>query len=110
MLGSTRKENPITNTQRDLEPDSEVDGLIVVNGNDPERYPDEGISTDAGNMGGFYDGFDVMSETQELSPPDNTESDLEDAMQDMQDAGLRIVQFTLSLTDVRMFWLWENPP
>jgi len=35
MLGSTRKENPITNTQRDLEPDSEVDGLIVVNGNDP---------------------------------------------------------------------------
>jgi len=35
MLGSTRKENSITNTQRDLEPDSEVDGLIVVNGNDP---------------------------------------------------------------------------
>ncbi len=68
--------------------DGEVEGSIVVNGNNPGQYPDAGISTDAENMGDFYEGFDVMSETEELSPPNNTENDLRNAIQGMADAGV----------------------
>ncbi|HPF16357.1 MAG TPA: C13 family peptidase [Thermotogota bacterium] len=69
--------------------ETEVEGSIVVNGNNPARYPDAGISTDADNMGSFYEGFTAaMSETQELAPPDNTEDDLRNAIQGMEDAGV----------------------
>src|SRR6056297_4239832 len=68
--------------------DGELEGSIVVNGNNPGQYPDAGISTDAENMGDFYEGFGAMSETDELSPPDNTETDLRNAIQTMADAGV----------------------
>ena len=68
--------------------DGEVEGSIVVNGNNPGQYPDAGISTDAENMGDFYEGFEEMSETEELSPPNNTENDLKNAIQGMADAGV----------------------
>ena len=66
----------------------EVEGSIVVNGNNPGQYPDAGISTDAENMGDFYEDFEEMSETEELSPPNNTETDLRNAIQGMADAGV----------------------
>lgn len=66
----------------------EVEGSIVVNGNDPGRYPDAGISTDAQNMGDFYENFPAMTETDELSPPNNTETDLQNAIQAQADAGV----------------------
>jgi hypothetical protein len=66
----------------------EVEGAIVVNGNNPSKYPDAGISTDATNMKGFYDSFPAMSEVEALTPPDNTETDLKDAIDDMKEAGV----------------------
>ncbi len=69
--------------------ETEVEGSIVVNGNNPARYADAGISTDADNMGSFYEGFTAaMSETQELAPPNNTEDDLRTSIQGMEDAGV----------------------
>ncbi|HPB86550.1 MAG: hypothetical protein KBC39_08040 [Thermotogae bacterium] len=67
---------------------NEVEGAIVVNGNNPAKYPDAGISKDAENMKGFYDSFAPMSEVEALDPPDNTESDLEGAIEDMYVAGV----------------------
>jgi len=66
----------------------EVEGAIVVNGNNPAKYPDAGISKDAENMKGFYDSFAPMSEVDALDPPDNTETDLEEAIEEMYAAGV----------------------
>ena len=66
----------------------EVEGAIVVNGNNPAKYLDAGISKDAENMKGFYDSFGPMSEVDALDPPDNTKSDLEGAIEDMYVAGV----------------------
>ncbi len=66
----------------------EVEGAIVVNGNNPAKYPDAGISKDAENMKGFYDSFGPMSEVDALDPPDNTETDLEEAIEEMYAAGV----------------------
>jgi len=60
----------------------EVEGAIVVNGNNP-RHPDAGISEDASNMDEFYRRFLGDDWVEKLEYPDNDENDLRSAIENM---------------------------
>ena len=65
----------------------EIEGAIVVNGNNP-RHPDAGISEDANNMYEFYKRFLGDEFTEKLEYPNNGEDDLESAIERMIEKGV----------------------
>jgi len=65
----------------------EVEGAIVVNGNNP-RHPDAGISEDASNMDEFYRRFLGDDWVEKLEYPDNDEDDLRSAIENMVEKGV----------------------
>ena len=68
-------------------PEMEVEGAIVVNGNNP-HHPDAGISEDANNMHEFYRRFLGDDWVEKLEYPDNDENDLRSAIGNMVEKGV----------------------
>ncbi len=70
-------------------PEWEVEGAVVVNGNNPNVYPDCGISTDASNMKKFYEDFLGEEWVKGLEYPDNTKEDLKDSIYELIEKGAK---------------------
>lgn len=69
---------------------------VIVNGNDPTRYPDVGISTDKEHMEQFYRKFYGEDAVRALEYPNNTRQDLENSINALVQGGAKSITIYIS--------------
>ncbi len=69
---------------------------IIVNGNDPERYPDVGISKDKEHMEQFYKSFYGENSLRALEYPNNTRQDFENSINALAQGGAKFITIYIS--------------
>lgn len=69
---------------------------VVVNGNNPERYPDVGISTDKEHMELFYKRFYGEQAVRALEYPNNTVEDFENSISALVQGGAKSITVYIS--------------